>query len=833
MVSEVYIDNHIEQAISGGRIEVWFQPVIRSLSGELSGFEALARWRDERNGMISPGVFIPALEKAKKIHLLDTYVIRSICALLHDELEAGRPIVPVSFNLSQLDFELCDIIGTLEEASEEFSIPRSCLRVEITESMMTDDAGAMHRRLDRLRSGGFEVWMDDFGSGYSTLNVLKDFDFDLLKLDMKFLSDFTPKSRSILSYLIRMSKEIRVHTLAEGVETQQQYAFLRQAGCESIQGYLFGKPLPYPEAVRNIEQQNIRWETRPDIYFWNQVGRIDLQTELPVAVLEDDGTRLKPIFVTQRNHREVQSLGIMGAEAEYSFFNSDAPNHAAVQMSTFLRLLPDDGKIYSLFVQDGENYIQLTAKLFVKSRGRRVYWVCLSNISGSEKKRSLDSMERLLRNTYQLFSYIMLIQPKANRARILFGCTLSGYSDSSPEVKHSVTGMRQWIADTQVYPEDRDRFLRYFDPDRMDSMLSASEDNICEDYFRMISGDGHYSWVKSITIHAFSSGGDDYLIFNRLMPAGKLAASHALFSSMELGAQASVPSFPPEKSTAPGGKDSISGKAIWRSLLQGGSINFFWKDDQRRFLGASRSFLEYYGIQDVSEILGKTDEDMKWHVDNKPYHEDELAVLREGRYVVNSPGTCIIRGQLHHIMATKLPIYEHGRIAGLVGYFIDAEEVQSEAEKKFRTQRMDPVTGLLNSYGMLITVRYYVDSYEKNGTDFVMIRFHLHGYRQLLHEHGQDGLDTVLREVGRRLDAQAGNEAVIAYYGAGDVLALMQAEEDALVTSYAEHIRKLIENVRSVGDVTATFYVNYRYVWYHDAGSFISFHAMVDNMQLE
>lgn len=830
MVSEAYAADHIEQAAAEGRIEVWYQPVIRSLSGQLCSFEALARWRDETYGMISPGIFVPALEKCRKIHILDSFMIRSICRLLHEELSEGRPIVPVSFNLSQLDFELCDIIGVLEEASEQYDIPRSCLHVEITESVMTDDSEKMHSRMDRLRADGFEIWMDDFGSGFSSLNVLKDFDFDLLKLDMKFLSDFSARSKSILSSIIRMSKEIGVHTLAEGVEDPQQLAFLKEAGCERIQGYLFGRPAPYREAVRSIEAQGILMEARQDVYFWSRIGEVDLQTELPAAILADDGTELVPVFVTRQNRQEIRSLGIEGEDAEYRFFN-DRKNRTAVQMNTFLRLLPDDGKTYSLYVQDRENYLRLNARILVKDKGRRGYYLVLSNITESEQNRNLDNMERLLRNTYQLFSYITLLKVKANRARILYGCTPSGYSDSSPEIRHSLAEMRRWIADTQIYPEDRDRFLRFSDPESMLSAVRSSPAGTSEGYFRMATKDGQYSWVEAVCVRVSEKDGEEeYLVFHRVLQREKLLQNQALFSGRDLDERHAKPASSDERGN---GQVPVSAEAIWRSLIIGGSMNFFWKDDQRRFLGASRSFLEYYGIRDISMILGKTDEDMRWHVDNGPYRTDEIEVLKEGRYVVNSPGTCIIRGELHHIMATKLPVYEHGRIAGLVGYFIDAEQVRQEADRKFRIQNIDPVTGLNNVYGMLNTIRYYVDNYEKNHSDFAMIRFHLHGYQRLLQEHGQEGLDQVLREVGRRLHDEAGNDAVIAYYGAGDLLALIQTTQESEVTAYAKRIRSITESVRSVGGVTCTFYVNYDYVWYHDAGSFMEFHTMIDSIQLE
>lgn len=132
MMNEADALSHLDEAIEKNYIEVWYQPVFRSLSGVLCEFEALARWRDPDEGLLSPATFIPALEKNRKIHLVDCHVIRTVCKCLRGILDEGKPVVPVSLNFSQLDFELCDIVSILEETSEHYKIPRNLLHVEIT-----------------------------------------------------------------------------------------------------------------------------------------------------------------------------------------------------------------------------------------------------------------------------------------------------------------------------------------------------------------------------------------------------------------------------------------------------------------------------------------------------------------------------------------------------------------------------------------------------------------------------------------------------------------------------------------------------------------------------
>ena len=218
-----YIIDHIYQAVEEGWIQAYYQPVARTITGEICGMEALARWIDPVYGLLAPYEFIGVLEEAMLIHKLDGCIIRRICEDYREAVREKEPVVTVSFNLSRLDFRLCDMHEVVERAIRENKVPRDALRVEITESMTENDEERMHDVIDRFWERGFRVWMDDFGSGYSSLNVLKDYHFDTLKIDMVFLRNFDARSREIVKSVVDMAKRIGVHTLAEGVETEEHF----------------------------------------------------------------------------------------------------------------------------------------------------------------------------------------------------------------------------------------------------------------------------------------------------------------------------------------------------------------------------------------------------------------------------------------------------------------------------------------------------------------------------------------------------------------------------------------------------------------------------------
>lgn len=249
-----YIVNNIDNAIANNYIKVYYQPVVSTKDGKLCGFEALARWQDPNYGLLPPGAFIEVLEEYRQIHKLDQCIIEQVCRDYRRTCDNKEPFVPVSLNFSRLDFELCDIVGILTNLAEKYNVPKSYLDIEITESALTEQQNFLQAAMKRLREEGYSIWLDDFGSGYSSLNVLKDYQFDVLKIDMKFLSGFpdNKKTKTILNNIVSLNKQLNMVSLTEGVETLEQYEFLRSIGCDRVQGYYFGKPVPYDEMKEKI-----------------------------------------------------------------------------------------------------------------------------------------------------------------------------------------------------------------------------------------------------------------------------------------------------------------------------------------------------------------------------------------------------------------------------------------------------------------------------------------------------------------------------------------------------------------------------------------------------
>ena len=257
-----YVSDHIDEAIEKEYIKIFYQPVIRVKTGEICGYEALVRWIDPKMGMLSPGDFIETLEQFHLIHLVDQFVIKKVCEDYISLIEKGEPVVPVSVNISRLDFELCDIFGILEETREKYGVPRNMIDIEITESALNDNVGYIKSECEKMKKLGYSIWLDDFGSGYSSLNTIADYDFDVLKLDLVFLRSYghNPKTSTLMTYIIEGATEMGLAPLCEGVESDEHYEFLKKIGCIRAQGYYFGKPMPMEETRAFTKEKGLVWE---------------------------------------------------------------------------------------------------------------------------------------------------------------------------------------------------------------------------------------------------------------------------------------------------------------------------------------------------------------------------------------------------------------------------------------------------------------------------------------------------------------------------------------------------------------------------------------------
>ena len=274
-----YIRSNIDRAVSEKWIQVYYQPIVRAINGKVCDVEALARWIDPNEGFLSPAEFIPYLEDAGLIYKLDLYVLEQVLEKIETQAAEGLYIIPHSINLSRSDFDSCDIVEEIRKRVDEAGVGRGRITIEVTESMIARDFDFMKAQIKRFRDLGFPVWMDDFGSGYSSLDVLQSIKFDLLKFDMGFMQrlDEGEDGKIILTELMKMATSLGMNTICEGVETQEQVRFLQEIGCSKFQGYYFSRPVSFEKIMeRHRTGVRIEAENPMETAYYESIGRVNL-----------------------------------------------------------------------------------------------------------------------------------------------------------------------------------------------------------------------------------------------------------------------------------------------------------------------------------------------------------------------------------------------------------------------------------------------------------------------------------------------------------------------------------------------------------------------------
>ena len=240
------IKSLIDKAMENKEIKVYYQPKYDAITSKVSGAEALARWVTKEGEVIPPYRFIPLLEELNLITELDWYMMKEVCAFLSEELKKGRNVVTVSVNVSRLHTQEADYAKKLCGVVDSYGVPHDLVEVEITESALASDENNVISFVKSINDAGFTVSIDDFGSGLSSLNFVKDVPAKVIKIDKSLLSNNCEdeKERIVLESIFSFAHRLKMTTVAEGVETVEQLGFLRTCGCELIQGFLFAKPMP-------------------------------------------------------------------------------------------------------------------------------------------------------------------------------------------------------------------------------------------------------------------------------------------------------------------------------------------------------------------------------------------------------------------------------------------------------------------------------------------------------------------------------------------------------------------------------------------------------------
>ena len=419
--------------------------------------------------------------------------------------------------------------------------------------------------------------------------------------------------------------------------------------------------------------------------------------------------------------------------------------------------------------------------------------VSILNMSVKDEHGPVQTLDMLYRNMMRVFDALYYYQGDKNTVDVI----LSSIPGMKPG---SALTPAQWhhLAD-YVHPDDRKKFIQFTRPENIQKIAAASIHRLSASHFRIRDSHGRYRWKEVIAMvmckeeenHIFLGAKDTAL--TPLAPVERAEFLRLYAASLPGGC----------KKETKGERD----RNFARALRRKSDFKFFWKDKNRRFLGASDAFLRYYGFASEGDILGKTDEDMGWHLGDSTYKEEEEKVLQKGQVSYNAQGKCIARGKLHAIRATKVPVYEGNEIIGLLGWFVDLNDETAMKEKDSLRSFTNEESGVLSYRGIVIEAEHYADAFQSTGMKYEGILLDIPAIEDFGKAYGKDSRRELVRWIVKEIRASFGVRTVIGRMSVNRFLILQNMEEEGITEKELGILSRKIHEIRSIGGYPCTLFL--------------------------
>ncbi|MCM1321253.1 MAG: EAL domain-containing protein [Bacteroides sp.] len=523
LMEEQQIVAEMETGLAQGQFFVEYQPIFSATTNEPVSAEALVRWKHPKKGIINPGIFIPLFEKNGFVTKLDFYVWEQVCKFLHEELEAGHHVIPISVNVSRRNFFNTDLCNKLLELTGKYHIDTSLLKLEITESAYTDNPVLLENILLNLQTHGFKILMDDFGSGYSSLNMLKDIPVDILKIDMNFIREIETSERAanILNSVVRMAKWLSMNIVAEGIETRKQLEFLRSIGCDCIQGFYFSKPLP-EKTYSSLINSGIKEKATDEIIreediakdfdvFWtaNSTTNFLMNSMIgAMCIFEFSGDSIE---LLRANEAYIKLMG----GSDLNVFPSNRNILSSIQEEDRRKILDacteaqTTKELRQIIVRSGSPskiiWLEIKIKYIGKTSRSALYYAALTDITNQKDFEQKNALYRYTTIFRGFFGTISELDYTDNTAHLILFNTHSLYQETNVrDLDEAMAEMCEII-----HPDDRQRFLECTKLENLKAATAKNGEMTLE--LRVKRKDGNYH--KTVHIYVPENNPDGKNIF--------------------------------------------------------------------------------------------------------------------------------------------------------------------------------------------------------------------------------------------------------------------------------------------------------------------------------
>ena len=609
--------------------------------------------------------------------------------------------------------------------------------------------------------------------------------------------------------VITMAKDIGMKTLAEGVETQEQFDFLKECGCGMIQGYYYGKPEPVADMFRHISERGIEIELRKWRHFYETAGFYAQPTDSPLEIIEDDGTNFRTLFMNNSYKKQISLENIKTEEIDEKIYHTASP--LLVKYRDFANRIEESGKEETFYYPSNGMYLRLIAKAVAECEGHYIIKGEITNISRDDQKLENERLDAKARQLNLLFESVLLVMIRENTVKPVFGGFkyLKYLSTIDNDLQNSIKVIENEI----VHPTERARCHAFLLSADLKERVEKTGCGYITDIFRMKQSDGNYRWKEIFIMMIPGTEGNEYLYcmknYTSLSEADNNASDndrdpnpadntslpndngHIARRSGILGIGKSIELFAEHC-------DNLDVTNIWQNLMWNTSLKVFWKDKEFKFIGISKSFLDYFGFESDEQVIGKTDDELKIHVNNESFNAIERDVIGSGRKFYNVHGQCLVSGMVHEIFYDIIPLYHNEMIVGCIGVFRDSEEVRKMIDMQISEMKKDPVTGLMNTHAFVDSLIDYSIKSNEDGIDYGLIVLNNLRYDRIISTYNTDVGNKVLKCIADKITESVDKNCILARPKESIFVILTRVENADEFRKLAE---KVEENVKTINEV--------------------------------
>lgn len=522
-----YIVDNIDKALAEQWIEVYFQPIIRTSNGRVCGEEALVRWEDPVFGMLNPIDFVPTMEAVNKVHLLDLFVLERTLEKMEEQLKRGLFVVPTAVNFSQVDFYTCDVVDEIASRVEKSNISKHMIAISVSEDSIDPGNDFILSQLEQLQDLGFQIWLDDYGSGDAAPAVLQLMHFDLLKINILFVRQIatSESAKIILTEFVRMAMSLGMETAVEGVESKEQVEFLNEIGCSRLQGFYYCKPMPVSQVFERYEKGTaIGFENPKETEYYAAIGRINLYDisfarkngdldnyfdTFPVAIVELDKDVLRTVRVNMAFRNFLSNhLGIEGGKVAYNIKKYAKKETGRYTVNAIIKCAKDGERVIIDDRTRHEKTIQMLLQRVAVNPVTKVAAVAIVILQIGEKINQADTLT---------YNYIARALSEDYINLFYVNMDTDEFVEYNPDGLNRDVSVEKKGTDffnkslnnffSRIYSEDIDMMKKSFTKEKIIKSLKKNG-SFSITYRRILNGEPTYVNLKAVKVRS----DDDYIL---------------------------------------------------------------------------------------------------------------------------------------------------------------------------------------------------------------------------------------------------------------------------------------------------------------------------------